>query len=70
MIASQRVQRLWGQLFPSESLQEQFDKKYISRRASLRPDGEGYIRRETPCGAIMVIAKDDYIIDVYSAVRK
>ena len=65
MIASYRAKWLWEKLYPTLSMKDQFDHKFVSKRWSIRPDGDGFIRRETPCGAILVIAKGYFVVDVY-----
>lgn len=69
MIISKRARNLWQFYFPNECIRSQFDKRFHSRSGTIRPDGDGLVRRETPCGAILVIARGDYIIDVYPVTK-
>lgn len=69
MIISKRARNLWQFYFPNECIRAQFDKRFPSKRPRIRPEGDGLVRRETPCGAILVIARGDYIIDVYPVKR-
>lgn len=65
MIASKRAESLWNKLYPGKSMHDEFKRRSMVESKTLRPDGDGVIRRQTPCGAILVIARNNYIIDVY-----
>lgn len=65
MIVSKRACALWDQLYSGVSIEDQFNMRFVSKRATLRPDGDGIKRRETPCGAVLVIANNNFIVDVY-----
>ena len=65
MIASKRAEALWQLLYPGKSLHDEFKRRGPVESNTLRADGDGVIRRQTPCGAILVIARNNFIIDVY-----
>lgn len=69
MILSKRAEERWATHYPNVSIHDEFNRRFVPNNITIRPDGDGLVRRQTPCGAVLVIARGHYIIDVYPVTK-